>query len=64
MVMSRINQTNWKYVSQEDHKKRMLDALKMENGGRDIPQAKQDKIKKRTTFNYNNEQLQIIKEMV
>ena len=42
----------------------MLGALKMENGGRDIAQYKQDKIKKKTTFNYNDEQLSIIKEMV
>ena len=57
MVMSRVNQTSWKYVDKDEHSKRMLDVLKKENGGRSISQLKQDKIKKKTTFNYNDEQL-------
>ena len=64
MVMSRVNNTNWKYVPKDEHEKRILGQLRRENGGREISQLKQDKIQKKTMFNYNNEQLQIIKEMV
>ena len=43
----------------------MLGKLNRENGGREISKFKQDKIfKKKPVFNYNQEQLQIIKEMV
>ena len=34
----------------------MLNALRMENGGRDIPQFKKDKYKKKL-FNYDEQQL-------
>lgn len=64
MVMSRVNNTNWKYVPKEEYEKRILGQLRRENGGREISQLKQDKIQKKTMFNYNSEQLQIIKEMV
>ena len=40
MVMSRRNQTQWKYVNQDEHGKRMLNCLKMENGGREISSLK------------------------
>ena len=55
MVMSRVSKTNWKYINTEENSKRMLGALKMENGGREISPNRQDKIKKQTTFNYNDE---------
>lgn len=40
MVMSRINQTNWKYMNRDDLNKRTLNTLKMENGGREVSQKK------------------------
>ena len=63
LVMSRINQTKWKLVDQEQFSQKMLNALRMENGGRDIPQFKKDKYKKKT-FNYDEQQLQNIKELL
>lgn len=64
MVISRVSKTNWAYINKDEHSKRIIEALWLENGGREIPQIKQDKIKKKTTFNYNDEELQIIREMV
>ena len=63
LVMSRINQTKWKLVDQEQFSQKMLNALRMENGGRDIPQFKKDKYKKKT-FNYDEQQLLNIKELL
>ena len=52
MVMSRVNDTKWRYVNQDQFGKRMHHALKLENGGREIAQIKKDKYQ-RKTFNYD-----------
>lgn len=54
MVMSRVNQTQWKYINQEEHSARMLQALKLENGGREIPSFRKEKYSQKT-FNYNED---------
>ena len=63
MVMSRVNDTKWQYVDPEKLSKRMLSGCKMENGGREIAQFKKDKYN-RKTFNYNEEELAAIKNIV
>ena len=53
--MSRINKTRWKLVDQDQFSQRMFSALRMENGGREIPQFKQDKYRQKKTFNFDDE---------
>ena len=64
LVMSRINKTRWKLVDQDQFSQRMFSALRMENGGREIPQFKQDKYRQKKTFNFDDEQLQNIRELL
>ena len=64
LVMSRINKTKWKLIDQDQFSQRMFNALRLENGGREIPQFKQDKYKQQKTFNFNDEQLQNIRELL
>lgn len=54
MVMSRVHESGWRYVNQEQHTHRMLKALRLENGGRAIANSKQEKYSKKT-FNYNDD---------
>lgn len=53
MVMSRVNETSWKYCTPEQYEKQMLLNCKMQNGGRDISQTRKDKYCTSKVFNYN-----------